>query len=320
VQLALLANTNPEVLAQDFSEVSSQDGLKSNHETSSSLGAELQEVSLLNGRKSYDETSLRGKILKTDSVGLISNATAEKPNAAAIEEVDEVDAVACEVVDAIMGLAQRTEPAYPEERAWLVARKLAAAVLTVAAGQASAARALLLHAIADRRLARASNPIGLLIRGVTGDGNGADRYLLTNHSPGPAAPQSGPPVAPSITYPTSTGLPPGLHDALVDAVRAGRSIDDNWLRERGISRQALAIAKQEVANEEEQTGSSTPLGDALAATDPETYQTRLQHILAELELPAALGVTPSLEHPMLLGMCRSRLEIELATVPVNAPP
>ncbi len=100
-QLALLMShgevSNPEVLQQDFSPVSSQDNLKSSHKTSESLGTELQEVSQVNARKSYHETSLRKKSLNTDSVGFISKTAAEKDRSVAIEEADEVDAVACEV-------------------------------------------------------------------------------------------------------------------------------------------------------------------------------------------------------------------------------
>lgn len=229
--------------------------------------------------------------------------------AAAIEEADEVDAVACEVVDAVLTLAQRMEPDYPDDRAWVVARKLAAAVLQRASGGAAAARAMLLRAIADQRLARAKNPIGLLIRGIVGDHGGGDRYLLTSAPASQVKPTA-------TTYATSTGLPPGLHSVLVDAVRDDR-VTDAWLSEREISPQALATARADVRAEMERAPSRTPLCDKIEEEDPATYRLRLQHILADLELPAMLRVERRLEHPMLLGMCRARLECDLAEEQAN---
>jgi len=264
----------------------------------------------VNARKSYHETSLREKTLNTDSVGLISRTAAEKDHAVAIEETDEVDAVGCEVVDAVLALAQRIEPGYSNDRAWAVARQLAVAVLEQAHGASATARATLLRAIADGRLARAKNPIGLLIRGVLGDENGTDRYLLTNNSPAVGVERTADLAA--LSYGTSTRLPPGLHNALLEAVREGRTITDTWLAERDIPSKALLIARAEVDAEAKNLKSSTPLCDKLEAEDPVAYRARLERILADLELPAILRVEARLEHPMLFGMCRSRLEIELS--------
>ncbi|MGH7756735.1 MAG: hypothetical protein ACREM8_10695, partial [Vulcanimicrobiaceae bacterium] len=210
-----------------------------------------------------------------------------------------------------VSLAQRVEPAYPGERAWAVARRLAVAALEIADGRAATARATLLRAIADRRLARASNPVGLLIRGVVGDEKGADRYLLADGIALSAVSAQANVSTVLPTHKTSTGLPLGLHTGLLEAVRAGRTISDAWLRERDISRRAFAIARAEVDLEAKGTPTSTPFSEKLAAEDPRAYKTRLQKILSELELPAILEVERTLDHPMLLGMCRTRLEAEL---------
>jgi len=314
VQLALLRSLDEvpdlEVLQQDFNPVSPQDDLKSTHKTSESLATELQEVSRVNARKSCHETSLREKSLNTDSVGLISRTAAENDRAVAIEEADEVDAVACEVVDAVLILAQSVEPAYPDERAWSVARRLATTVLETVGGEASTARSVLLNAITDRRLTRATNPIGLLIRGVVGDQKGADRYLLTG---GVASTRIERPIDHPMagTYNTSTGLPPGLHNGLLEALRGRRTISEAWLREREISSRALEIARNEVEAETSNAQTRTPFSDKLAADDPAGYKARLERILVELELPAILQVERTLAHPMLLGMCSARLEAEL---------
>lgn len=315
-QLALLKahcpDLGPEVLPQDFREVSPQDGLKSTHKTSESLAPELPEVSPPNSRESHHETSLREKTLNTDSVGLILGTAAEKDRkdrVAAFEETNDVDAVACEIVEAILTLALRVESAYSDDQAWAVARRLAAVVLEVTGGEAARARGMLQRAITDRRLARASNPVGLLIRGVVGDRNGADRYLLGGSPATPPAERVDPPTA----YDTSTGLPPGMHAALLDALRAGRAINDTWLRERDIPRRALAIARAELEAESRDESADTPLAERLAAQDPTAYRERLEQILTTLELPALLRVERTLDHPMLLGMCRARLEAELMT-------
>jgi hypothetical protein len=302
---------DPEVLQQDFSAVSPQDDLKSPLKTSESLATELQEVSRVNARKSCHETSLREKSLNTDSVGLISRTAAEKDRAVAIEEADEVDAVACEVVEAVLSLAHSVEPAYPDERAWAIARRLATAVLETTEGDAAAARAALLNAIADRRLTRAKNPIGLLIRGIVGDGSGADCYLLTNRLGSPWIERDFA-VVTSDQALNATSLPPGLRQALLDAIREGRTLTDSWLRERGISPRAVAVARAEIAAEGDGL-SSTPLAEKLAAEDPTSYETRLEEILGDLELPEFLRHERRLAHPMLRGMCVTRLEAQLKT-------
>ncbi len=314
VQLALLTSLDDvpdlEVLQQDFNPVSPQDDLKSTHKTSESLATELQEVLRVNARKSCHETSLREKSLKTDSVGLISRTAAVKDRAVAIEEADEVDAVACEVVDAVLTLAQSVEPAYPDERAWAIARRLATSVLETVGGDAAAARAALLNAIVDRRLTRATNPIGLLIRGVVGDRSGADRYLLSNQcaSIGNKRDFAGAGGTPASI--ATIDLPPGLQSALLHALREGRTLTDPWLAERGISSRAVAIARAQIAAENDGS-TTTPLAEKLAADDPATYARRLEEILAELELPAFLRDKRRLDHPMLRGMCVARLESEL---------
>jgi len=313
-QISLLATHDkvlePEVLQQDFSVVSPEDFLKSSYETSDRLATELQEVSQVNDRKSYHETSLREKSLNTDSVGSISRTAAENERAVAIEEADEVDAVACEIVEAVLTLARRVEPEYPDDRAWSVARRLATTVLESVRGEAATARSVLLNAISDRRLARATNPIGLLIRGVVGDKKGADRYLLTG---GISTARSERPIdhPTAGTYNTSTGLPPGLHNGLLEALRTRRTISEVWLREREISSRALEIARNEVEAETSNAPTRTPFSDKLAADDPAVYKARLELILVELELPAILQVERTLDHPMLLGMCSARLEAQL---------
>jgi len=313
-QLAMLMShgevPNPEVLQQDFRPVSAQDDLKSSYKTSESLATELQEVSRVNAQKSCHETSLRGKSLNTDSVGLISRTAAEKNRAVAIEEADEIDAVACEIVETVLMLAQRVEPGYPDERAWSVARRLARAVLETVDGDAVTARATLLDAIGDRRLMRATNPIGLLIRGVVGDGSGADRYLLSNQSKSVGNKRDFADAGANPGTNATIPLPPGLHSALLDALREGRTLTDAWLRERGISSQAVAIARAEIVTES--AGSTgTSLAEKLALDDPTSYTARLEQILAELELPAFIRNERRLDHPMLRAMCLARLEAEL---------
>jgi len=313
-QLALLMShgevSNPEILQQDFSPVSQQDELKSTCKTSESLATELQEVSRMNSRKSYHETSLHEKSLNTDSVGLISRTATEKDRAVALEVANEVDAVACEVADAILTLARIVEPAYPDERAWAVARRLAAAVLETVNANAATARMILLNAVADRRLARATNPIGLLIRGVVGDGSGADRYLLPHRRGSTPFERDFGIAAADQASKEATSLPPGLRDALLEALREGRTPTDSWLRERSISTHTVAIARAAIAAESD-ASTNKPLAEKLAAENPTSYATRLEGILAELELPAFLRHERRLDHPMLRGMCVARLEAEL---------
>jgi hypothetical protein len=228
-------------------EVSQRDFRKSHNKTSGSLTARLQEVSQSDFRESYSETSYHTNKNKN------TQKAAKERAAAVIEHVSEVDAVACEAVEAIVGLARRAEPTYPEERAWAVARTLAAASLEIAQGDAPAARAILLRAITDRRLTRAHNPVGLLIRGLSGDAKGRDRFLIDLR-------------------------------ALTDARPASRT---------------------------DQAASHAPLADRLATDDPATYRAHLERILQHIDLPAVLNTRRSLEHPMLLAICRARLEREL---------
>ncbi len=296
-----------EVSLKDFKGVSLQDRLKSTCKTSESLIPELQQVSQMNDRKSYDETSLREKTLNTDFVGSISEKWAANNGVAAVDQTDEVDAVACEVVDAILSLAHRVDSEYADERAWSVARQLATVVLETVNGQTAAARFKLLHAIADRRLARASNPVGLLIRGIVGDKTGSDRYLLARVEGSAYAPV----VSDAIKYETPTGLPPGLHERLLQAIRSGQIFTDFKLREWGIPTHAVAIARAEVEAETKDSTAALPRSDELAQTHPTIYRRRLERILIDLELPKFLHLKRTLDHPMLLGMCRARLEADL---------
>jgi hypothetical protein len=254
-------------------------------------------------QKPSHKASLRGNSL----VIVSENTAAIKSGAAAVEEADEVDAVACEVVDAILELAARVESDYPDDRAWDVARRLAGGALGAIPGGPAFARAALIRAIGDRRLARARNPVGLLLRGVVGDENGHDRFLLTGAANGPT-----PRVDSAPAPETPTGLPPGLHEALLDRIRCD-DLSPTWLRESEIPAAALAIARAAVKAELKSPTSSTKLVDELAAVDPDGYVARLDAILANLELPVALRGDRGLDHPMILGMCRSRLEIELST-------
>jgi len=306
--------------ARPSQEALSQGNLTTVGQASGSLTISLQEALAPNSQQPCDKASLREKTLNTDSVGLISRTTAEKDHATAIEETDEVDAVACEIVDAVLFLAQRVEPSYRDERAWSVARRLAATVLEVVGGKPAAARAALLRAIGDRRLARASNPVGLLIRGIVGDDKGTDRYLLAISSRTTLG-ESGafvPGAVSATTHETSTDLSPGLHNGLLDALRAGRTLSDAWLRERGISARALAVARVEIEAEMNDSA-TTPLADKLAKDDAADYRARLDRILSELELPAILRDKRALDHPMLLGMCRARLEAELRREKATTP-
>jgi hypothetical protein len=293
---------NQSQIRKSDSQTSESASWKSGHQTSESPTSRLPEVWPSNFRKSDQQTSLRGKEIKLEKA-------AAKDRAAAIDEqaADDVDAVACEVVDAILELAKRTEPEYTDDRAWSTARRLATAALKQAQGEAVAARSLLLRAIGDRRLARAANPVGLLIRGVEGDVAGADRFLVVRQHESVA--EGGLTNSPTAAN-ALEGLAPGMREALLDAVRCGAAIDARWLRGRDIPPVALETARRRVA-EEAAIKSATPLCDELAARDETEYRGRLEEILAVVEIPANLGVRRTLDHPMLLGMCRARLEREL---------
>jgi hypothetical protein len=210
-------------------------------------------------RKTDQRSSLRENTINTDYVGQIDTKSAAKPDAAAtIEYIDEVDAVACEVVDAIWDLAQRVDEQYQDDQAWAVARRLAAPALALVDGDAAAARTLLRAAIVDRRLSRATNPIGLLVRGILGDEHGRDRFLIGKLPP--AAPKH-------VERP----------DATVEA----------------------------------HAPSTTPLADQLAKKDIVAYNAELKRMLALVTIPDFAKSERRLDHPMVLGLCRSRLEAEL---------
>jgi hypothetical protein len=333
-QLPLLATSNPEALSVGFKELGpiavealpigfkedepealpvgftsartealSEGCIKPSHEASYEAYSEgLQKPS--------DKASLRGNSL----VIVSENTAAINSSAAAIEETDEVDAVACEVVEAIFELAARVEPDYPDDRAWKVARRLAGSALGAVTGGPAFARAALIRAIGDRRLARARNPVGLLLRGVIGDENGHDRFLLTGAANGPT-----PRVDAASAPETSTGLPPGLHKALLERIRRD-DLSPTWVRESEIPAAAVVIARAAVKAEVVKSPtSSTPLADRLAAIDPDGYLARLDAILANLELPIALRGDRGLDHPMILAMCRSRLESELKSSVASSP-
>ena len=225
-----------------------------------------------------------------------------------MEEVTDEDAVACEVVDAVLGLAQRVEPEYPAENAWAVSRKLATSALQLHGNDCELARAALLIAIRDRRLSRAVNPIGLLIRGVGGDKNGRDRYLLKSPA---AAPRAQATAIEQTRYETSTRLPPGQHDALLEAIRCGTKITKDWMKERNVSYWAYERAREEVAAEIEATESETHLANEFEVADPVGFELRMEKILHELPIVKSLGIEPSLDSPMLRSYCLAQLEREL---------
>jgi hypothetical protein len=123
-------------------------------------------------------------------------------------------------------------------------------------------------------------------------------------------------VQPALTRPPHQKRRRGcrrvLHEALLDRIRRD-GLNPTWLRESEIPAAAVAIERAAVKAETKSPKSSTPLVDKLAAVNPDGYVGRLDAILANLELPVALRGDRGLDHPMILGMCRSRLEIELRT-------
>jgi hypothetical protein len=158
----------------------------------------------------------------------------------------------------------------------------------MSSGNRSRLITLLALPISDPRFAT-NHPIAVLLVGRT------NKHRITTNA----------------TEPTPTGLPPGLHEALLDRIRRD-DLSSTWLRESEISAAAMAIARTAVKAEVKSPTSSTPLLDKLAAVDPDGYVARLEAILANLELPVALRGDRGLDHPMILGMCRSRLEMELS--------
>lgn len=302
------------------SDISPQEFKSSHDKSPRSLVLEVQDISMQEIKNSRHESSPREK---TDFVGPKGeNTTTNGTAAARLEESDEIDAVACEIAGSIAELARRIDPTYSEERAWSVARRLAGAVLETTQDEAAAARALLQRAISDRRLARATNPIGLLIRGVIGDVYGQDRYLLAgadHHEPKPPTIFATVAASQNARRETRSGLAPGLEEALLEALRRGQRPDSSWLRERDISPEALAVAEEDIVPMTAPP-SDTPLADRLAAADPTRYTAELERILRELPLPARLGIEPRLDHPMLLGMCRAKLELNLQVKAASTAP
>lgn len=322
-QQILLLNSCSDDSAQGAiaaSELSLQEFKPSLHESPKSLAIRVQDISSREVHNSHHETSLREK---TDFVGLnLQNTTANHDAAVGVEKANETDAVACEVVEAIAELARRLDSTYPDDRAWSVARSLARVVLETTRGEAAQARALLLRAISDRRLARAKNPVGLLIRGVVGDAQGQDRYLIAlvdRVEPNKTETTATAKPSPKTHYKTQTGLAPGLEEALLDVLRHGHVPDSKWLRERDLPIEAVAAAKARIASDTETTN-DTPLADRLAADDPARYTAKLEAILRDLSLPERLGIERRLDHPMLLGMCRAKLETTLQRETDGAAP
>lgn len=251
--------------------------------------------------ETHDGSSLRVNTPNT------LKTTAKEPNhAAAVEKSDEVDAVACEVVDAIVALAQRVESSYRDDQAWSVARRLAPVAISLANGNSAGARHLLLTAIGDRRIARASNPVGLLIRGIIGDEQGNDRFLIGSTSA--ALPGSTPQrlvVPPKV----GTDIPAALKSALLDALRSGRAITAEWLRERDIPAHELVAARKIVQAERLGEVSATPLSDCLENTDPTAFMERLDETARTMKPPTTLERLQ--EHPIIAKICRAALEADL---------
>jgi hypothetical protein len=109
------------------------------------------------------------------------------------------------------------------------------------------------------------------------------------------------------------GLPPDLRDLLFETLRNGSTIDSRWLSEHGISLEAVTLARQHIGTHPAAEVSATPFCDALSTSDPVEYRVRLERILDTLEIPKFANSRRSIDHPMCLGMCRARLERELAT-------
>jgi hypothetical protein len=107
-------------------------------------------------------------------------------------------------------------------------------------------------------------------------------------------------------------LAPELRNMLFEAIRNGTRFDARWLSERDIPPQAMARARECVAADAAAEVSETPFCDALRASNPVEYRACLQRILDGLESPKILNAQRTLDHPMFLGMCRARLERELA--------
>ena len=230
VPLPLGMSDEPEVKSHDETsknttptsyEVSSALEVKSQDKASGSLLMRPSEASPEGLQKSYSKASLRVNSLNISQTTANGSAGPGAGNAA-VEKVNETDAVACEVVDTIFELAVRKDPTYTDTQAWAVARRLACAAL-VLRKDAEKARELLLGAAASRKLARAENPIGLLIRGVMGNENGGDRFLVPANTPGFQSngswqiAQSPKPTAARASTPSESPTPPlSDHDRRAD--------------------------------------------------------------------------------------------------------
>jgi hypothetical protein len=294
-----------------FLEVRSAGFITSGDRTSGSPPAVLHEARLPDDQKSDDRTSLRVNTPNTDSVeNTSSQKTANPTGAAAIEEVDEIEAVACEVVERIVDLGRRVDPGYTDAQAWDLARILAASVLEHCQFSSAAARAALIRAIASPQLARAQKPLGLLRRGIVGDRYGNDRYLLVEALPvADRQNGSGRGSSPS-TAPRA--IPPGAADMLRQLLQDGKIPSAEWLRQRDLVRADVERIRAEMRSDG-QTGDPESLVDVLAATDPSRYEAELATVFARIA-ETDLGQFfrgQSLTSPIVRGMCRAQLERDL---------
>jgi hypothetical protein len=186
-------------------------------------------------------------------------------------------------------------------------------------GDIQRVRDTLSRLVADERVTSHENPIALMLRGVCSK----PRFLLATRSERSAK------TADERAYCT---LPEPVQHSLRERIASG-AITPEWCRERDISAGARRFAAAIVGTEKRETSSPTPtdaledlastasgaaeegapakLCDELAARDPDEYRRRLDKILPLIEVPSVIRVERSLDHPMLLGMCRARLEREL---------
>ncbi len=213
--------------------------------------------------------------------------------AAANEFEDEKKAELALIESRILDLGRLTQPGYGEDAARRLGRRLIAAALD-ALGEPNVALRRLEAALGDPRVKAAENPLALLVRGVVGDRRRPtepDRFLL------------------EVTQVPTKSLPPGLKEMLAEYEAP---LDARWLRERDLTLGAAGNA-QRLADELSSTHvSGTPLCDRLESEDPAAYRTRMQQIFEGLGIDSFLGQRPSIGHPMFRGMCRARLERELA--------
>lgn len=195
----------------------------------------------------------------------------------------------------VLELGKLREPGYGQSAAQRLGRRLIAAALDFLGDEELALRRLD-AALGDPRVRAADNPLALLVRGIVGDRRqpaDPDRFLLE-------APQT-----------PTTDLPPGLREMLAQAVERAMP-DGRWLAERDLSIQAYQSASLSARELSTTEVSSTPLCDELESQDPNAYRSRMQRVFEGLGIDRFLGLQPSLDHPMFRGMCRARLERELA--------